>query len=324
MSTRSEDLAAAQGAAAKVVEALDGAVIGQRAAAELLLAAYVAGGHALIEGVPGIAKTLLARSFAALLGMRFMRVQFTPDLMPSDLVGGNVFDQKSAAFRLVRGPIFTEILMADEINRTPPKTQSALLEAMQEGQVTIDGASLALDPAFFVIATQNPIEFEGTYPLPEAQLDRFVARVAMRRPDRAAEVEIYRRAVDGTLPAFGWGGSLPGPRVEREAATGLRGAARFVHVAPELLDYVATLAEAVRGSDRVEMGVSPRGALALLAMARAVALVRGRDFVTPDDLKLCLEPCWAHRTLLTAEAELEGRAAAKVLEDIAAAVPVPR
>jgi MoxR-like ATPase len=309
--------------AARVAEAVRQAVIGQEAAAETLLAAYMAGGHALIEGVPGIAKTLLARAFSSSLGLKFSRVQFTPDLMPSDLVGTNVYDQKTGAFRLVRGPVFTEVLMADEINRTPPKTQSALLESMQEGQVTIDGVTYPLPPGFFVIATQNPVEFEGTYPLPEAQLDRFLARVEMGLPERAAEIEIYRRAVSGTLAGWGSETALPAAVVTPAEGLALRRASRTVHVAAELLEYVATLAAAVRKSDRVEIGVSPRGALALLEMARAYALLAGRDFVAPDDVKRCLAPCWGHRMLLTADAELEDETPARVLMQIANAVPVP-
>ncbi len=311
-------------AAARVAEAVRQAVLGQETAAETLLAAYMSGGHALIEGVPGIAKTLLARAFASSLGLKFSRVQFTPDLMPSDLVGTNVYDQRSSAFRLVRGPVFTEVLMADEINRTPPKTQSALLESMQESQVTIDGVTYPLGPVFFVIATQNPVEFEGTYPLPEAQLDRFAARVDMGLPERAAEVEIYRRAVAGTLAGWGSETALPSAAVSPEEALALRRGSRRVHVAPELLEYVASLAAAVRESERVEIGVSPRGALALLEMARAFALLGGRDFVAPDDVKRCLHPCWGHRMLLTADAELENETPARLLGQIANAVPVPR
>ena len=310
--------------AARVGEAVRQIVIGQDAAAEMLLASYMAGGHALVEGVPGIAKTLLARAFAASLGLHFSRVQFTPDLMPSDLVGTNVYDPKTAACRLVRGPVFTEILMADEINRTPPKTQSALLESMQESQVTIDGVTHPLGEAFFVIATQNPVEFEGTYPLPEAQLDRFVVRVDMGLPDRKSEVEIYRRAAAGELAGWGPATVLPGPVIGRAEALALRGASRRVHVAAELLEYVASLAAAVRDSDRVEIGVSPRGALALIETARAVAAMDGRDFVSPDDVKRCLAPCWGHRVLLTAEAELESETPARLLVTLAAAVPVPR
>jgi MoxR-like ATPase len=306
-----------------ILQALDREVLGQRPAAEALMAAYMAGGHALLEGVPGIGKTLLARSFAACLGLRFSRVQFTPDLMPTDVIGMNVFEPASRAFRLMRGPIFTQILMADEINRTPPKTQSALLEAMQERQVTIDGNSLALEPEFFVLATENPVEFEGTYPLPEAQLDRFILRIEMGLPDESAEIEIYRQAARGELG--GWsGGPLPDPLLTPEEARRLRAASRQVHVAPDLLPYLAKLAAAVRHSPHVELGVSPRGALSLLETARAGALLAGRDFVLPDDIKRFLIPCWGHRLILKAESELEGQTIRRILEEAASSVEVPR
>jgi MoxR-like ATPase len=315
-----EQLLAAGG---RLVEGLTRTVLGQRAAAEAITAAYVAGGHALIEGVPGIGKTLLARSLAAGLQLPFSRVQFTPDLMPADLLGTNVFDQASGSFRFVRGPIFTSVLLADEINRTPPKTQSALLEAMQEGQATIDGVPQAMSAEFFVIATQNPIEFEGTYPLPEAQLDRFVARIEMSAPDRQAELELYRRAVSGDLAAWSRP-ALPQALVAPAEAAALRGAAARVHVAQELLDYLANLNERVRASARVELSISPRGALALLVMARACALVSGRDFATPEDFQRFLIPCWGHRLLVSAESELEGYTARRILEEAVAAVEVPR
>ncbi len=307
--------------AQRVLGALEGVVLGQGAAAEALLAAFMAGGHVLLEGVPGIGKTLLARAFAASLGLRFSRVQFTPDLMPADVIGTNVFDSASGGFRLVRGAVFTQILMADEINRTPPKTQAALLEAMEERQVTIDGVSLALEPDFFVVATQNPVEYEGTYPLPEAQLDRFLLRADMGAP--APEVEIYRQAVAGKLA--GWShGSLPGPVVSLGEARRLREASRQVHVAPEMLDYLARLAGAVRRSPHVELGVSPRGALGLLEASRAAALLAGRDYVVPDDLKRLVGPCWAHRLILTPESELEGHTPRRLLDEAAQAVEVPR
>jgi len=309
--------------AEKILAAIDDLVLGQRTAAEALLATYMAGGHALLEGVPGIGKTLLARTFAALLGLDFQRIQFTPDLMPTDVVGTNVFDRQTGAFRLVPGPVFTQILMADEINRTPPKTQSALLEAMQERQVTIDGERRELDPGFLVIATQNPLEFEGTYPLPEAQLDRFLTRIEMSLPERGREIELYRRAVRGDLA--GWShDALPEPVVSRDEARALRHASRSVHVSEDLLDYLARLAEAARGSEHLELAISPRGALALLETARAAAVLEGRDFVVPDDLKRFLEPCWRHRLILSAEAELEGRSAGKILQGIAGSVDVPK
>ncbi len=306
-----------------ILHVLDEAVLGQRRAAEELIAAYMAGGHALIEGIPGIGKTLLARSFAGCLGLRFARVQFTPDLMATDVVGMNVFDAASHTFRLVRGPVFTQVLMADEINRTPPKTQSALLEAMQDRQVSIDGVSHALSPEFFVMATLNPVEFEGTYPLPEAQLDRFLVRIEMGLPDEAAEIEVYRRAVAGQLG--GWtGGVLPAAQVTPAEALGLRGASRLVHVAPELLPYLQKLAVAVRRSPHVELGVSPRGALSLLEMARAGAFLAGRDFCLPDDLKRFLVPCWGHRLILKAESDLEGQTVGGILAAVSASVEVPR
>jgi MoxR-like ATPase len=219
--------------------------------------------------------------------------------------------------------VFTQILMADEINRTPPKTQAALLEAMQERQVTIDGTSHALAPEFFVVATQNPLEFEGVYPLPEAQLDRFLLKIDMGLPDRDSELALFRRAVAGELA--GWDRvSLPGPVVGPETAAALRWASRGVHAEEEILDYLARLAAGVRESPHVELGVSPRGALALLETARAAALVGGRDFVTPDDVKTHVTACWGHRVLLSAESELEGHSAERVLGEVAAAVEVPR
>ncbi|HEY3572104.1 MAG TPA: MoxR family ATPase [Thermoanaerobaculia bacterium] len=323
MSPTATDLSTARliEAAQQLAATLDGVVLGQRAAVETLLVTYMAGGHALLEGVPGLGKTLLARAFAAALGARFTRVQFTPDLMPADVIGTNIFDAPSGSFRLLRGPVFTEILMADEINRTPPKTQAALLEAMQERQVTIDGTPLALEPDFFVIATQNPIEFEGVYPLPEAQLDRFLARIEMGLPAPEAELDLYRKAVAGELVDLG--GELPAPVLAPGEASALRRAARRVHVAEELLAYLAQLAGGVRKAPQVDLPVSPRAALALLEAGRAAALLEGREFLIPDDLKRLIVPCWAHRVILTPESELEGFTPRRVLETAAAAVPVP-
>ncbi|MEM6794429.1 MAG: MoxR family ATPase [Acidobacteriota bacterium] len=309
------------GLADSILERIDRHVLGQREAAEQLLACFVAGGHALLEGVPGIGKTLLARSFAATLGLDFQRVQFTPDLMPADVVGTNIFEQDgSGGFRLIRGPVFTQILMADEINRTPPKTQSALLEAMQETQVTIDGERHPLDSSFFVVATQNPVEFEGTYPLPEAQLDRFLLRIEMAIPQAADEIALYRQAASDAP----WGHeALPEPVVSPAEAAALRRASRAVHVSEELLDYLYRLADAARSSPHLELAVSPRGALALLETARAFAVLEGRAYAVPDDFKRGLVPCWRHRLLLGAEAELEGFSALRLLEELASSVEVP-
>jgi MoxR-like ATPase len=296
---------------------------GLEPAVDRLLIGYMAGGHVLLEGVPGVGKTLLARCFAKALGQSFRRVQFTPDLMPSDVTGTNVFEPREGRFRLVQGPVFTEILMADEINRTPPKTQSALLEAMQEHQVSIDGATHPLPSSFFVIATQNPLEFEGTYPLPEAQLDRFLLRARVAPPPPQAELELYRRAARGELEGWRQDALTVTPVVTPAEATTLRTASTAIHVADDLLAYLLALAEAVRASPHAELGPSPRGALSLMEAARARAALEGRDYVRPDDLRILLEACWGHRILLVAESELEGHDPGSVLEAAANQVEVP-
>ena len=297
-------------------------VLGQTDAAEQVVIAYLAGGHVLLRGVPGVGKTRVARAFAEALGLQLSRVQFTPDLMPADITGSSVFDPATRRFELVRGPVFTDLLLADEINRSPPKTQAALLEAMQERQVTIDGATHPLSSAFFVIATQNPVEFEGTYPLPEAQLDRFLLRIDMGVPDEESELELYRMGLGEDLSRFE--SRPPVGTIDAATARELRGASRSTHVAPELLVYLRALAQGVRSNPHVELGPSPRAALALLEASRAAPLLEERDFVVPDDLQRLLVPCWAHRVLLTAEAELEGMTTEGVLEQVRATVAVPR
>ena len=299
--------------------ALADVVVGQNDAVSELLVALLAGGHALLEGVPGLAKTLLARTLAAALGLPFRRVQFTPDLMPADVVGTNIFDLTTSGFRLQRGPIFTNVLLGDEINRTPPKTQAALLEAMEERQVTIDGVSHPLDAPFFVIATQNPLDHAGTWPLPEAQLDRFLVKVRVAYPAAADEKEVYRRSLGGPARPDTVAPVLaPGELLRIRAALGQ------VHVEERVLDYLLALITATRADPRLAAGASPRAGTALLAAARAWAALDGRAFVLPDDIKRMARPVLRHRLVPTADAELEGQSGEAVLLGLLERVAVPR
>jgi MoxR-like ATPase len=299
------------------------AVVGQDAVVTGLLIALLCRGHVLLEGVPGTAKTLLVRTLAASLNLDTKRVQFTPDLMPGDVTGSLVYDARSAEFDFRPGPVFTNLLLADEINRTPPKTQASLLEAMEERQVSVDGMPRPLPQPFLVAATQNPVEYEGTYPLPEAQLDRFLLKLTMPVPPRDVEVQVVQRHVDGFDPR-----DLAGAGVRPVAGVPeldfARRAVATVAVAPEVVGYVVDLARATRESASVQLGVSPRGATALIASARAWAWLAGRDFVTPDDVKLLAKPALRHRVQLRAEAELEGASSDGVLDAILATVAVPR
>lgn len=303
--------------------ALGQVIVGQDHALEELLAAWLAGGHVLLEGVPGVAKTLTARAMAATLGLDFGRIQFTPDLMPADITGGSIFDFQRGQFQLQRGPIFCQVLLADEINRAPPKTQAALLEAMQERQVTIDGKAHPLNGGFFVVATQNPLEHEGTYPLPEAQLDRFLLRIVVDYPAAQDELEVYRRYLAGTLPEPGAALDLAAVITPETAAT-IRQELAAIHVEPKVLAYVHDLVSATRTSPHLAWGASPRAGIALLGVARAWAAMEGRDFVIPDDIKRMVAPVMAHRILTTPEAELDGLDTTKVLDGILARVEVPR
>jgi MoxR-like ATPase len=299
------------------------AVVGQDAAVSGLLVALLCGGHVLMEGVPGVAKTLLVRTMAAALDVETRRIQFTPDLMPGDITGSMVIEGAGRELSFREGPVFTNLLLADEINRTPPKTQSALLEAMEEGQVSADGRTRPLPRPFLVAATQNPVEYEGTYPLPEAQLDRFLLKLTMPLPGREDEVAIVRRHADGFDPhdiAAAGVRAVAGPA---HIAAGTAASAA-VRVSDEVAAYVVDIARATREAPSLGLGVSPRGATALLRTSRAWAWLSGRDFVTPDDVKALAHATLGHRLTLRPEAELEGVAVHQVLATALGSVPVPR
>jgi MoxR-like ATPase len=297
-------------------------VVGADRVAFALLVALLAGGHALIEGVPGTAKTLTVRVLSRLLGVDYGRIQFTPDLMPSDVVGTTVFDQRSATFSLRKGPIFTNVLLADEINRTPPKTQAALLEAMEERHVTIDGTTHELGAPFLVCATQNPIEFEGTYPLPEAQLDRFLVRVRTGYPSAADERALIARAVAG-FDARDLDAAGVQTVVTRDELLAAQRAVRGVHLAESLQAYVYDIVAGTRASADVALGASPRAALALVVASQAAAYLDGRAFATPDDVKDVAPVVLAHRIIVRPEAELDGTTADDVVARVLASVPAP-
>ena len=299
------------------------AVVGQDAAVTGLVIALLARGHVLLEGVPGVAKTLLVRTLSAALDLQTTRVQFTPDLMPGDVTGSLVYDARTAEFSFREGPVFTNLLLADEINRTPPKTQAALLEAMQERQVSVDGRPRALPDPFVVCATQNPVEYEGTYPLPEAQLDRFLLKLTMPLPPRDDEVQVLQRHAAGFDPSDLAAAGVRAVAGAHHLAAGAA-AVRRLHVAPEVLGYVVDLARATRTSPSLSLGVSPRGATALLATSRAWAWLSGRDYVSPDDVKALASATLRHRVSLRPEAELEGVTVDSVLDGVLASVPVPR
>ena len=299
------------------------AVIGQDAAVTGVLIGLLCRGHVLLEGVPGVAKTLLVRSLAEALELRTTRLQFTADLMPGDVTGSLIYDASTAQFSFREGPVFTNLLLADEINRTPPKTQSALLESMEERQVSVDGTPRPLPDPFCVIATQNPVEHEGTYPLPEAQLDRFLLKLTMPLPDRETELRVLAAHAAGFDPR-----DLAGAGLRRVAGAAdlhaASAAVRQVHVAPELLAYVVELVRATRAAPAVSLGVSPRGATSLVATARAWAWLSGREFVSPDDVQALARPTFRHRIQLRPEAELEGVTVDSVLDSTLASVPAPR
>lgn len=297
------------------------AVVGQDAVVTGLVIALLCRGHVLLEGVPGVAKTLMVRTLSAALALDFKRVQFTPDLMPGDVTGSLIYDARTARFEFREGPIFTNLLLADEINRTPPKTQAALLEAMEERQVSVEGDARPLPEPFVVCATQNPVEYEGTYQLPEAQLDRFLLKLTVPLPPREQEISVLERHANGFDPRDL--SEVKTVATADDLAAG-RAAVTQVHVAPEVLGYIVDVCRATRSSPSLQLGVSPRGATALLAASRAWAWLSGRPYVTPDDVKALARPALRHRVQLRPEAELEGATADGVLDGILASVPVPR
>ena len=306
----------------RVRDAVAARVVGQEPVIDEALVAFLARGHVLLEGVPGVAKTLLVRTLAGALGARFGRIQFTPDLMPSDITGVSVLRDSVGSFEFHPGPVFTDLLLADEINRAPAKTQSALLEAMQEKQVTVDGAPRPLGDLFTVFATQNPVEYEGTYPLPEAQLDRFLLKIRVPYPSVEAELEMLARYTDGRDPERVETGTAS--VLDEATARALRAAADAVKVAPEVRDYIARLVRATREDPGLTLGGSPRAAVALLKAARGAALLAGRDFATPDDVKDYAQPVLRPRVVLAPELEVEGRSTDDVLQLLFTRVPAPQ
>jgi MoxR-like ATPase len=308
--------------AAHVRTELAKAIVGQRESLDQLLLVMLVGGHALIEGVPGLAKTLAVKTLAHIFQLKFQRVQCTPDLMPADVLGANVFNLSTSSFSLHRGPIFTDLLLVDEINRTPPRTQSALLEAMEEKQVTIDGTRYALSKSFAVFATQNPVEFEGTYPLPEAQLDRFLVKIRVGYPDAEQEAQVLQNYQDGFDPRDLQ--AMNFSSVPLDVLLAARQETAAVRVEPALFRYIITLVSRTRNSAAVSLGASPRAAISLMLLAKAIAATEDRDYLIPDDIKIAALPILRHRLVLKPEADLEGMTADQVVREIVRSVEVPK
>ncbi len=302
-----------------VLDEIERAVVGHRRSLELVLMGILAGGHVLIEDLPGLGKTLIARSFATALGLEFARIQFTPDLLPSDVVGAPLYDQRTAQMVFRPGPVFTQLLLADEINRTPPKTQAALLEAMGEGQVSMDGVTRRLPQPFVVLATDNPIEYEGTYELPEAQLDRFLMRLRLGYLTSEDESVMLQRRIDRRQEA-----AQLKPVTSAAEVIGMRESLEQVEITPDLVDYVVAIVRATRGHAQIQVGASPRGGLALTQLARAQALLRGRDFVIPDDIKSIAVPALAHRITLRPELWVRQVRSDDIVADLLTGVPTPK
>jgi MoxR-like ATPase len=302
----------------RILDEVERAVVGKREALELVLLGFLADGHVLVEDFPGLGKTLIARSFAQVFAMDFGRVQFTPDLMPSDVTGSSVFNQRTGEFEFRPGPIFTNLLLGDEINRAPPKTQAALLEAMQERQVTIEGQTNRLEPPFLVIATQNPIEYEGTYPLPEAQLDRFMLRIGIGYPSRDDEWALLERRLERGVDEVGLT-----PVTDRDGLLELQQSIEQVHVSEPVGAYIVDIVASTRSSQRVQVGASPRGSLAILKLSRVKAALGGRDFVTPEDVKAVAVPALSHRLMLKPELWVQRVRPEDVVRESLETVPAP-
>jgi len=303
----------------RILDEVEKAVIGKRTFLEKLFCAILADGHVLIEDLPGLAKTLTARSFSAVLGLTFKRIQFTPDLLPADITGGYIFNRQQGTFELVKGPIFANLVLGDEINRAPAKTQAAMLEAMQERQVTLEGETFALPQPFVVLATQNPIEFEGTFPLPEAQLDRFMVRLSVGYPSAEEELEMLRRR---------WERREDEVKLERitdvNELNAMRQAVETVYIEPDVARYIVSLVQASRTATQVSVGASPRASLALLKLSKAKAALEGRDYVVPDDVKFIAREVFMHRILLKPDLWATGRTLKEVVESVIRNVPVPK
>ena len=303
----------------RVVSQVKKVIVGKDAVLEKVMLAVLANSHILFEDYPGLAKTLVARSFALSMGCDFSRIQFTPDLLPADITGTYIYNVKTSEFELRRGPVFTNVLLADEINRAPPKTQAALLEAMQEHQATLDGKTHPIADPFIVIATQNPIEYEGVYPLPEAQLDRFLVRLQLGYPSRSDEVEILKRRMQRAQEEI----QLE-PVVDGETILELQRTVEGIHVDDDVLGYVTDIVQATRAQRQVEVGASPRGSLAIFKLARARAVFHGRDYVIPDDVKEIAGPALAHRMIMKAESWVKGIDPRVIIDEILKTIPVPK
>ncbi|QSB05942.1 AAA family ATPase [Natronoglycomyces albus] len=311
-------LAEVSAAADEVVKSVQSVIVGKESSLRLVMAAILAGGHVLIEDLPGLGKTLTARCFAQALGLEFSRLQFTPDLLPADVTGSFIYNQKSMEFDFRSGPVFTNLVLADEINRTPPKTQAALLEAMQERRVSVEGQTFDLPDPFCVLATSNPVEFEGTYQLPEAQLDRFLLRVSFGYPSRSEELEVLARRMNRRQE-----NTHLEPVISAEQLTVMQRSLEWVSVEDSVSEYIVDIVAATRDHQQLQVGASPRGSLALMLVGRAMAVLAGRDFVTPDDIRLAAGPALSHRVSLRPELWMRRIDAAEVIEQVVQKVPAP-